>query len=208
MKKRELVLATRNEEKLKEFKRILADFDFLLLSLNDFPNFPEIEEDGRTFEENALKKAETTAKLTRRIAIADDSGLMVDYLEGEPGVKSARYAGPQASDKDNYWKLLNKLRNVPDPLRTATFCCTIALVTPEGRKEVVHGECRGVITHEPRGNYGFGYDPVFYYPEYGKTFAELKPEEKDKVSHRRKAIEKLLLILPCFFSKKGGNLRI
>jgi len=203
VKRKEVVLATRNEGKLREFKRILESFNIDLLSLKAFSDIPEIIEDGSTFEENALKKALTVASSTKRIAIADDSGLMVDYLEGEPGVMSARYAGENAGDKDNYIKLLKKLQGVPDHLRTASFKCALAVATPEGKHDVVTGTCSGVITHEPRGNAGFGYDPVFYYPEYGKTFAELEPEMKDSVSHRRRAIEKLLLILPRSLEQEG-----
>ncbi|MCX5885136.1 MAG: XTP/dITP diphosphatase [Proteobacteria bacterium] len=203
MKRKEVVLATRNEGKLREFKRILESFNIDLLSLKAFPDIPEIVEDGSTFEENALKKALTVASSTKRIAIADDSGLMVDYLEGKPGVMSARYAGENAGDKDNYIKLLKILRGVPDHLRTASFKCALAVATPEEKHDVVTGECSGIITHEPRGNAGFGYDPVFYYPEYGKTFAELEPEMKDSVSHRRRAIEKLLLILPRYLEQEG-----
>jgi len=197
----EVVLATRNKGKLNEFKQILKEFDLDLLSLNAFKDIPEIVEDGLTFEENALKKAFTIAVHTGRTAIAEDSGLTVDYLGGEPGVISARYAGQNASDEDNYRKLLRMLQGVPDHLRAASFRCAIALATPEGGKEVVSGECSGVITRDPRGSSGFGYDPVFYYPEYGKTFAELEPEMKNRVSHRRKAIEKLLLILPRYLPK-------
>jgi XTP/dITP diphosphohydrolase len=201
LKRKEVVLATRNEGKLKEFKRILKDFDPDLLSLDAFPDMPEIVEDGSTFEENALKKAVTIATLTGRIAIADDSGLVVDYLGGEPGVMSARYAGQRASDEDNCRKLLHALQGVPDHLRTASFRCALALATPGGEKEVVTGECSGMITHEAKGSSGFGYDPVFYYPGYKKTFAELEPDMKDRVSHRRRAIEKILLILPHYLPR-------
>lgn len=193
---REVVLATRNEGKLKEFKRLLENFDLDLLSLNNFPELPAIVEDGLTFEENVLKKAVSVATFTERIAIADDSGLVVDYLKGEPGVMSARYAGANASDEENNQKLLDKLKGVPDHLRKASFQCALAIATPQGEREVVIGECQGVITHEPKGHHGFGYDPIFLYPEYGKTFAELEPEMKNRVSHRKRAIEKLLLILP------------
>jgi len=196
LKRKEVILATRNEGKLKEFQRLFQLVNIDLFSLKGFAELPEIVEDGLTFEENALKKALTVATFTQRIAIADDSGLMVDYLGGEPGVISARYAGTNASDEENNRKLLDKLKGAPDHLRNARFTCVLAIATPEGKKEVVIGECSGIITHEPKGQYGFGYDPIFFYPEYGKTFAEIEPEIKDRVCHRRKAVEKLLLILP------------
>jgi len=163
----------------------------------------EVAETGNTYQENARLKALAMAKESHLISLADDSGLEVKYLGGEPGVISARYAGKHASDEDNYRKLLHRLEGMPDRLRTALFRCALALATPEGEKEVVTGECKGIITHEPRGSSGFGYDPVFYYPEYGKTFAELEPEMKDRVSHRRRAIEKLLLILPRYLPRGG-----
>ncbi len=190
-----LIIATKNKGKLKEFKEILQDFPFEVMSLHDFPQCPEIAEDGSTFEENAVKKAEIICNYTGKNVIADDSGLEVDCLDGRPGIHSARFAGPGATDEENNRKLLKLLEKVPEDLRTAQFTCVIAISCP-GRKTVtVEGICWGKIVYTPCGRMGFGYDPLFLVPEYGKTFAELEPEIKNRVSHRARAMEKARQVL-------------
>jgi XTP/dITP diphosphohydrolase len=197
---RELVLATRNEGKVREFKEIMGDLPLKILSLNDFPAFPEIVEDGRTFEENALKKARALAAFSGDIAIADDSGLAVDALGGAPGILSARYAGEGATDLENNLKLLDALEGVPLERRKGAFICAIAVVSPDGKEEVVTGECRGRIGLEMRGSEGFGYDPIFVPDGFDKTFAELGGEIKNRISHRYRAIMALKTILAKNFS--------
>lgn len=181
-----LVIATSNPGKIREIAAVLAGTGIELLSLADFPDMPEIVEDGFTFLENALKKARTTAAYTGLPALADDSGLMVDALGGEPGVRSARFA-PTTDERNR--KLLDLLRDVPDGKRTARFVCALALVRPDGFEWVTEGVAEGIITREPAGAAGFGYDPVFFYPPLGKTFAEISGPEKNAVSHRGKALE-------------------
>jgi XTP/dITP diphosphohydrolase len=197
----EVVIATRNSGKLREIRQILAPLGLRILSLRDFPEIPEILEDGRTFAENAAKKATPVARLTRRVAIADDSGLAVDALDGRPGVFSSRYAGEGASDLDRYHKLLQEMAGVPLGQRAAVFVCAMAVASPEGKVEIVEGECRGEIASSPRGNEGFGYDPVFFFPDLQKTMAELEPEAKNRISHRARALEKLKQILPNFLEE-------
>lgn len=194
----ELVLATRNEGKVREFREIMKELPFKILSLRDFPDFPEINEDGTTFEENALKKARALSSFTNDIAIADDSGLTVDALNGSPGVFSARYAGVGASDTENNLKLLNALKEIPLLDRGASFKCAVAVVAPDGFEEVVTGECRGKIGFEMRGEQGFGYDPLFIPDGFDKTFAELGIETKNKISHRYKAIAAIKPVLKNF----------
>ncbi|MFN2366108.1 MAG: XTP/dITP diphosphatase, partial [Desulfurivibrionaceae bacterium] len=167
--KHTIVLATRNEGKVREFREILRDFDVDLRSLNDFGPIPEAVEDGETFDENAYKKAHFTAKVLGLPAMSDDSGLVVEALNGAPGVHSARYAGDKADDRDNIAKLLKEMEGVED--RRAAFQCVISLAVPSGPALTYEGKCEGTITTEPRGSRGFGYDPVFYSSELGKTFA-------------------------------------
>ena len=169
---------------------MLSDLGVELLPMEDF-NLPPIEEEGETFEENASKKALTVSSLTGLPAIADDSGLVIEALGGEPGVRSARFAGENASDADRIAKLLSLLEGVPFEGRKAKFVCVIALANPEGEVKLFKGECQGYISTEPRGEEGFGYDPVFIVPRYGRTFAELGLEVKNRISHRAKALEKL-----------------
>lgn len=188
-----LVMASRNPGKIREFAALLADFGVTLLSLADFPRLPEIPEEGATFAENAAAKATAVARLTGHSALADDSGLMVDALNGAPGVFSARYAQDRTAprpptDADNWGKLLDELKNVPWEARGARFVCELALATPGGRLLTARGECAGVIAFEPQGDTGFGYDPVFWVPEYGATMAQLGPEIKNKISHRAQAL--------------------
>jgi len=182
-----LVIATHNKNKLKEFKEILKDLNIEIKSLDDFGPIPEVIEDGETFDDNAYKKALQTAKVLGLPAIADDSGLVVDALNGDPGVYSARYAGENASDEDNLQKLLQNLQGVEN--RKAHFQCVLSIAVPSGPALTYEGRCEGIIIDEKRGSSGFGYDPVFLFEEFGKTFAELSMEEKNKVSHRGKALE-------------------
>jgi XTP/dITP diphosphohydrolase len=186
---RPLVLATRNEGKIAEFKHLVADFDIEIRSLKDFGPIPPVIEDGETFEDNAVKKAHFTAKVLGFPALADDSGLMVKALGGMPGVHSARYAGEDASDEANNLKLLRAMEG--ESKREAAFMCIIAIAVPTGPALIYEATCEGVIAQELRGSKGFGYDPLFYYPPLGKTFAELTTEEKNQVSHRGKAMVEL-----------------
>jgi len=182
-----LVLATTNKNKIKEFKEILKDFALDIKSLDEFGPIPEIIEDGETFDDNAYKKAYQTARILGLPTIADDSGLEVEALDGAPGVYSARYAGEDATDADNCDKLLQELDGKEN--RNANFTCVISIATPAGPALTYEGKCNGTILMEKRGTSGFGYDPIFYFEEFGKTFAELDMEEKNKVSHRGKALE-------------------
>lgn len=184
----EIVLATRNRKKVDELRALLADMPVRVLSLSDFPDLPETPETGVTFAENAEIKAKAAAHATGRIALADDSGLEVDALGGQPGVYSNRFAGPGATDRDKYERVLDLLEGVPDEKRTARFRAAVAISTPDGETVVVEGTCEGRIAHEPRGEGGFGYDPVFFLPELGRTMAELTPDEKNSISHRGKAM--------------------
>ncbi len=201
MEKIEVVIATRNANKLREIQEILAPLGLKVLSLRDFPEIPEILEDGLTFEENAVKKAAAVTYQTARVAIADDSGLVVDALQGRPGVFSSRYAGQNATDADRYYKLLKQMAGVPEGQRQAAFICAVAVASPKGKEGVVKGECRGEIALAPKGSQGFGYDPVFFIPGLGKTMAELEPEVKNRISHRARALEKLKKVLPKFLKE-------
>ena len=195
----ELILASRNKKKIREVEAILATHfpNVRILSLDDVGYVGDIEENGTTYEENALTKARTAVEAGnhRYAAIADDSGLSVDALDGAPGVYSARYAGGHGDDAANNALLLKNLSHLPESERTARFVCCIALVYPDGREMTVRGETEGIIIDEARGNGGFGYDPYFYYPPFGKTFSELSAEEKNAISHRGKAIAKLAEVL-------------
>jgi XTP/dITP diphosphohydrolase len=186
---RPLVLATRNEGKILEFKTLLSDFDVEVKDLKDFGSIPPVNEDGETFEDNAVKKARFTAKVLGLPAIADDSGLMVKALGGMPGVYSARYAGENATDKENNRKLLRALEGTES--RLANFMCVIAVAVPRGPALIYEGRCDGVITESLTGDQGFGYDPLFYYPPLKKTFAQMTSEEKNRVSHRGMAMAEL-----------------
>ena len=190
--KRTLVLASRNRKKLREMSELCTGLDMRVVSAGDFPEAPEVEETGHTFAENAALKAVAVASATGHWTVADDSGLAVDALNGAPGVYSARYAGPQANDGQNNERLLSELREVPDPRRGAAFICCLALADPAGRIRVqVEGRCRGRLLHEPRGQNGFGYDPLFWIAEYHQTFAELSLAVKSVLSHRARAFERI-----------------
>jgi XTP/dITP diphosphohydrolase len=185
------VLATRNENKVREIKEILEGVSVDLVSLADFPDVSPVDEDGTTFEENAIKKALHVWKQTGLASVADDSGLEVDALDGKPGVMSARFAGEPGSYRANNEKLLEMLKGVAGDDRKAKFVCVAVLVTPKGKMVLQRGELKGLITDEPRGEGGFGYDPVFYLPRKKMTVAELDPATKNEMSHRGKAFESL-----------------
>ncbi len=189
----EIVLATRNKKKVEEIRRITADLPISVLSLDNFPDCPETVEDKDTFEGNAVKKAVEVCRCTGKTALADDSGLEVDALGGAPGVYSARYAGNTGGSDDvrNYEKLLSELENVPDEKRGARFVCCMALAFPDGSVKTFLGYAEGSIGHGPKGKTGFGYDPVFIPKGHKITFAEMSDDEKDRLSHRGKALEKL-----------------
>lgn len=180
-------IATGNKKKIDEIRPLLKDFE--VLSIADGINIPEVEENSDTFEGNSQKKALEIAKFLNMVAIADDSGLMVDALEGEPGVYSARYAGENANDSDNNKKLIQNLKGIGN--RKAKFVSVISVAKPNGEVHSFRGEVEGLILDEARGNSGFGYDPYFYYVAYGKTFAELELSEKNAISHRARALSKM-----------------
>lgn len=184
--KHTIVLATRNEGKVKELRKMLEGTDIDLRSLNDFGPIPEAVEDGETFDDNAYKKALFTARVLGLPAMSDDSGLVVEALDGAPGVYSARYAGENATDSDNIDKLLKEMAGQTN--RKATFECVVSITVPSGPALTYEGHCEGEITAERQGEGGFGYDPVFFSPELGKTFAESSMEEKNKISHRGRAL--------------------
>ncbi len=182
-----LLIATHNQGKKKEYEVLFSGLPIKLVSLSDLGIADAVEETGDTYAENALLKARNYASKAGLLTLADDSGLEVDALQGEPGVRSARYDGAGGSDEDRYRLLLKKLEGVPEKQRTARFRCVIALAWPDGRTELAEGTIEGRITYEPSGRYGFGYDPIFYVPEYGRTMADLPPEVKNRISHRARA---------------------
>jgi XTP/dITP diphosphohydrolase len=184
---RDLVLATRNRHKGKELGSLLADLPVRIRTMDEFPDVPDVVEDGDTCEANAIKKARAVSDATGLMAVADDTGLEVDALDGRPGVYAARYAGPQATYEDNCRKLLGEMAGVPLDRRTARFVTVAAVALPSQTVEVMTGRLEGLISERPAGARGFGYDPVFYVPELGKTLAELSSEEKNRISHRAKA---------------------
>ena len=186
-----IVFASGNLGKGREIREMLSCINIELVSLKDYPDIPEIVEDGKTFLENALKKARTVSERTGQAVLADDSGLQVDALGGEPGIYSARYAGEGASDDDNINLLLEKLKEVPPEKRTASFCCVLVLYNTDGTYESFESRWPGRIIDDRRGDNGFGYDPVFYVPELNKTAAELPPEIKNRISHRGQSFLKL-----------------
>lgn len=193
---KEIIVATKNRGKALDFIGMFEPLGFEVKTLHDYDEIKDVEETGTTFEENAVIKAEVVAKRLGKIVIADDSGLIVDALNGEPGIYSARYAGEHKDDEANIDKVLKKLKSVPDHERTARYYCALALAFPDGRTTTVNGTCEGIIRHERRGTNGFGYDPIFYMNELGKTMAEITLEEKNQISHRAEAMRKLKDILP------------
>ena len=184
-----LVLATTNQNKVREFRQFVSEFPVTVKSLSDFGPLPGVIEDGSTFDENAYKKAHHYAKVLGIPAIADDSGLVVEALSGAPGVRSARYAGENASDQDNCRKLLAEMEGLDN--RKASFICVLSIAVPSGPALTYEASCEGTILDAPRGSNGFGYDPLFFYEPYGKTFAEISMEDKNKVSHRGKVLSEL-----------------
>jgi len=185
-----LVIATNNLNKIREIRAKFAEISSLeLISLNDFPDPPEIIEDGSSFRENAFKKARGIASYTGSPAMADDSGLAVDALDGRPGIYSARYGGESATDTDRSRMILEEMRGIPPERRGARFICVISIAFPDGRSYFAEGSCEGVIAETMKGGHGFGYDPIFYLPEHGKTMAELPLHEKNRISHRAKALD-------------------
>lgn len=187
-----MIIATKNKGKLREFKQLFLEKDVLVKSLLDYPDIPDIVEDGQTFAENAAIKAETIASTFNCSVIADDSGLIVDALDGRPGVYSARYAGEEKDDQANNEKVLRELIDIPDSDRTACFFCAIAVAEPNVQTKIFEGLCEGYITREARGDQGFGYDPIMFIPALGKTMAELTSAEKNKRSHRAQALQALM----------------
>jgi len=201
----EIVIATRNPGKFREITAILKSPLIKFLSLLDFPKIPEIIEDGATFAENAQKKAMIISELTGRFALADDSGICVEALQGKPGIFSSRFAGENATDEERCQKLLKQMEGIPLTKRKAAFVCAIAIASPQGKVQVVEGKCSGLISFSPRGTHGFGFDPIFLLPKLGKTMAELTPEEKNKISHRARALRKIKKILPAFLTSSCQN---
>ena len=188
----EIVIASQNLHKIREIRAILKpEYPFDYLSLLDFPEYQPPEESGETFEDNAFIKATHAANTLKRWVIADDSGLVVPALENQPGVRSARYAGDTASDKENRAKLISALDPIPENERTGYYFCALAFASPDGIQMQVKGSCEGSLLLKPRGSQGFGYDPLFLKYDYNKTFAEIDEETKNRISHRRKALDKL-----------------
>ncbi len=187
---KKLVLASRNEHKLRELKHFLTGLPFEVLSVDDYPDIPNLIEDGRTFKENALKKARQVYERTRELSLADDSGLEVFFLHGRPGVYSARYAGDQTDDEANNLKLLAEMKGVAPRRRTAHFKAVLALIG-NGIERTTEGICPGVLVEVPRGTNGFGYDPIFIPDGFDRTYAELTAEEKNSISHRSRAFAKM-----------------
>ncbi|MEH7083413.1 XTP/dITP diphosphatase [Neobacillus drentensis] len=192
---KEVIIATKNPGKAKEFEHIFSSRGITVRTLLDYPEIPEVEETGTTFEENATLKAEAVSEALGKMVIGDDSGLIVDALEGRPGIYSARYAGEPKNDQNNTDKVLSELADIPEEKRTARFYCALAVSVPGQETKTVSGTCEGRILEERRGTNGFGYDPVFYVPEKGLAMAELSSEEKNKISHRANALKKLDVVL-------------
>lgn len=196
----EVVIATRNEKKLRELKRYLKSVKAHMISLKDMFRAPGIREDRSTFKSNAIKKAVTISKVTKGVVLADDSGLCVDALGGQPGVKSSRFAGRRKKDRDNNAKLLKMMQGVPAGKRTARFVCAVAVADNGRIVKVIEERCSGRIADSVRGKHGFGYDPVFLIPKYKRTFGELGLKVKDRISHRSKALKKARKFLRKYIS--------
>ncbi|MFA5315652.1 MAG: RdgB/HAM1 family non-canonical purine NTP pyrophosphatase [Candidatus Omnitrophota bacterium] len=197
----ELVVATKNKKKLQEIRELLKDLPLRVTSLEDYPGAPRIVEDGRTFEQNAIKKAATIALYTRKLVLGEDSGLEVKVLHNRPGVYSARYVGEGATDLKNNRKLLSELKGVPLKKRGGRYRCAVALADGRGLIGVVSGTCSGRIALQPKGTFGFGYDPLFLIEKFGKTFAQLGPEIKHAMSHRFRALKKARGLMERYLKK-------
>lgn len=193
---KQVIIATQNKGKAKDFEALFGPLGYEVLTLRDVAKDMDVEETGVTFEENAILKAEAVAETLQTTVIADDSGLEIDALDGEPGVYSARYAGEAKSDEANIEKVLAKLESVPEEQRRARFRCVLAIASPNKKTRTYSGSCEGLILSERRGDYGFGYDPIFFVPNEGKAMAELVPEEKAAISHRGNAIRELKKAMP------------
>lgn len=192
---KKIIFATGNEGKMREIREILSDLEVEVLSMKDAGIEADIVEDGKSFEENAVIKAKAICEMTHEIVLADDSGLEIDYLNGEPGIYSARYMGEDTSYRIKNQNLIDRLEGVPKEQRTARFVCVIAAAYPDGTVKTARGTMEGIIGWEERGENGFGYDPIFYLPEYEKSSAELSMEEKNKISHRGKALRAIKEVL-------------
>lgn len=202
---RRLLIATHNQGKVAEYRKILADLPLEITFLTELGIHDAVEETEETFEGNAVLKARTYTQMTGLWTWADDSGLEVDALDGQPGVYSARYGGAGATDRERYEKLLAALSRYPRGSWTARFRCVVAIATPSGQVETRSGAVEGVITDQPRGQYGFGYDPVFYMPDFNKTMAELHPDVKNNISHRAKAAAAAKTLLAKMLLDAEGN---
>ena len=198
----DIIIASNNQGKVEEIKKFYKELGITFFSLKDFPNLPEINEKFKTYRKNALEKAKKISGITKMIALADDSGLEVDALGGKPGIHSARFGGGKISDKEKNQLILDMLKDVPEPLRTARFVCIIAIAIPDGETYTVRGVCEGVITQKPAGYSGFGYDPIFFLPEYNMTFAEMDRNLKNRISHRGKALKEAKKILTALTSNQ------
>ncbi|MCM3795591.1 MULTISPECIES: XTP/dITP diphosphatase [Priestia] len=196
---REIIIATKNAGKVKDFETLFSPKGFKVKSLLDFPEIEDVEETGVTFAENATLKAEAISSALNKPVIADDSGLAIDALNGEPGVYSARYAGENKDDNANIEKVLQKLNDVPFEKRTARFHCSLAIAVPGKRTEIVEGTCKGHILEEKRGENGFGYDPIFFVEKWRCSMAELTKEQKNQISHRANALQKLAPLIDAQF---------
>lgn len=187
-----IIIGSGNQHKIEEIQAFFADLDFEFIALDSDLKLPKVIEDGKSYKENALKKARQRALELKQIVLADDSGLSVDYLDGAPGIYSARFGGEDLNDRQKYLKVLKLLEGQPEKERKAAFISVIALVDPFKNLEItVEGRCEGIIAKKPAGENGFGYDPIFYLPQYDKTMAQLSQEEKNKISHRGRALKKM-----------------
>lgn len=201
----QLVVATRNKKKLSEIQEILKGIGLELLSLDSYQDAPSVLENGKSFQENAVKKAVKLARFTGEFCLGEDSGLCVDVLDGAPGIYSARFSGGDKSDLKNNLKLLKLLKDLPLAKRKARYVCAVALADQNGLLAVVEGSCSGLIALEAKGNAGFGYDPLFYIPKYKKTFAQLGEKIKHKMSHRYHALKKARLVIEKYIGKQAGS---
>lgn len=204
-KQTEIVLASRNKDKAREIKKLLKGLPVKILTLKDFSKVPRVREDGKSFDENAIKKALTISRFTGRLTVADDSGLEVKALGGKPGVRSARFAGKGCTYADNNRKLLKLMKDVPRVERKAEFKCSVAICDKLGLVSVVRGSCKGWISLESRGKTGFGYDPVFIVPKYKKTFAKLGSTIKNRISHRAKAFKKAKSVIQRYLRRASAS---